>query len=352
MTHEPRGTSVLHRIIREIQEGEVPRSRDLYCPFESAVHPEVDDIQARSVAWARGVGLCAGEAAERRLRGARIGRLPARAYPHGDRAWVQLAADWTTLFCLLDDHIERLDGPAAVSACLTELATLLRDGGDPGQDPMKRACADLHARIATMATPTFRSRFDERVRELFEAFSREAAVRRAGAIPTLDAYLPMREVTVGIHVELVIGELACDAELGPTARRHPAVIALARMASSIVGWANDVFTYEKEIGRGEGTNLVAVLARAEDLSLRDAVARAIAGHDDEVRAFIALSRDLQSPGPAEDEQLRRYTSMLRCWVRGHLDWGRETGRYDPAHSLAGTPRRPAAGTPALESGVE
>ncbi len=324
--------STLHRLVDELRRGPRRPARDLHCPFEPAVHAEAPDIQARSVAWAREVGLCGSEAAARRLGGARIGWLPARAYPEGELALVQIAADWTTLFCLLDDHIERLDGPVSVNTCLQELSTLLRSGGEPGQDPMKRACADLHRRLLAVAPAGWMARFGERVDQLFEAFTWEASVRRAGVIPSLGVYLPMREVTVGLHVEFAIGELACGAELGPRGRHHPAVVALARRASNIVGWCNDIYTYEKELGQGEGTNLVAVLAAKEGLSLGRAVTRAIARHDDEVRAFMALSCELPSLGEGEDEALRRYVAMLRCWVRGHLDWGRETGRYDAART--------------------
>jgi hypothetical protein len=324
----------LHRIMAELRRAPRRRARDLHCPFPPAVHADVEVILDRSIAWAREVGLCGSPAAERRLRGAAIGRLPARAYPWGARPMVQLAADWTTLFCLLDDHIERLEGPAAVTACLTELADILRGGGEPGGDPMKRACADLHARLVAAAPPGWMARFDIRVRQLFDAFSWEAAVRRAGAIPAMDVYLPMREVTVGLHVEFEIGELACGAELGPRARNHPAIVALARRASNIVGWANDIYTYEREISQGEGTNLVAVLACERGMSLGRALASAIAMHDAEVRSFIALSSDLPSIGAGEDEGVHGYVAMLRCWVRGHLDWGTETGRYDPGLAAA------------------
>lgn len=331
--HAPEDT--LHRIMAELRHAPGQPARDLHCPFSPAVHAEVEHIQARSVAWAREVGLCASPQAERRLRGAGIGRLPARAYPNGIQSIVQLAADWTTLFCLLDDHIERLAGPDEVAACLAELADLLRDGGDPGPDPLERACADLHKRLLAEAPPGWMSRFDMRVRQLFDAFSWEAAVRRAGVVPALDVYLPMREVTVGLHVEFEIGELACGAALGPRLRNHPALVTLARKASNIVGWANDIYTYEKEISQGEGTNLIAVLAHAEGISLRQALARAVAVHDEEVRSFVALSSALPYVGPGEDERLARHASMLRCWVRGHLDWGKETGRYDPGRSSAG-----------------
>ncbi len=47
-------------------------------------------------------------------------------------------------------------------------------------------------------------------------------------------------------------------------------------------------------------------------------------HDAEMRSFVTRSAELAArPGLAE------YVLMLRRWVRGHLDWAVETGRYRP-----------------------
>lgn len=302
----------------------------LCVPFASALHPEVELIQARSVLWARDLGLVGEGAGLDRLRRSRIAWLAARAYPRGDVRTLQIAADWTTLFCLLDDHIERLPGAAAVAEELAALTARLESGASAGDDtPMRRAVLDLRERLLAEGAEHLR-RFQARVRELFAAFVAEAAERSAGRIPDPDGYVPMREVTVGLHVEFVIGELIAEVGLSPIARRHPLRVALARAASNIVGWANDIYTHEKEIQQGEVHNLVFVLAKAEDLALAEALARAVEMHDREVEEFVALVRTVEVDGriaDADRDALRRYAAMMTAWVRGHLDWGRETGRY-------------------------
>ena len=120
---------------------------------------------------------------------------------------------------------------------------------------------------------------------LFAAFMTEARTRAAGTIPELDAYLRVREQTVGLHVEFALGEIVQAIDLSPAQRESPGRVALAALASDL-----------------ETHNLVFVLAQAGALARPAAVARAVAMHD---------------------------AAMLRAWVRGHLDWGRETGRYAP-----------------------
>lgn len=298
-------------------------------PFAPAIHPEVERVQARSLAWARALGLVPEGPALDRLRRSRIAWLVARAYPRGELRRLQIAADWTTLFCLLDDAIERLPGAAAVADELAALAARLEPGArKPGASPMLRAMSDLRERLLAEGAAHLR-RFQARIRELFAAFIAEAAERCAGRVPDLDGYVPMREVTVGLHVEFVIGELIAEVGLSAVARRHPLRVALARAASNLVGWANDIHTHEKEIQQGEVHNLVFVLARAGDLGLAEALRRAVELHDREVEHFVLLVQGVEREeiADADREALRRYAAMMTAWVRGHLDWGRETGRY-------------------------
>lgn len=299
-----------------------PRARVvLDGPGAPALHPEAPALQAASVAWARRLGLV--DAAQTpHLERARIAWLPARAYPHGAAAALQIAADWTTLFCLLDDRIERMAGPAEVCALLATLLAGFAPHTPPTDDPYQRACVDLRERILA-AGPAALERFRAAVRDLFAAFVTEASERASGHIPALDRYLPLREQTVGLHVEFVLGELVDAIDLTPAERADPRRRELARLASDLVGWANDLYTHEKEIEAGDAHNLVFVLARADHLPLAAAVDRAVAMHDEALARFLALAADPTTPS------LHRYATMLTAWIRGHLDWGRETGRYAP-----------------------
>ena len=117
------------------------------------------------------------------------------------------------------------------------------------------------------------------MRELFAAFVVEAQTRSAGSIPGLASYLQLREQTVGLHVEFALGEIVEAITLTPAERGHAGLVTLARLASDLVGWANDIYTHEKEMRAGETHNLVFVLAQAEGLPLAAAVERAVAMHD-------------------------------------------------------------------------
>ena len=294
----------------------------LAAPGAPALHAEVARVQTASVAWACEFGLIDASQVERLAR-ARIAWLPARAYPRGQVLALQIAADWTTLFCLLDDAIEREADPVAVSRRLERLLAIFEPGVHAGDEPMQRACVDLRERIAATGRERL-ARFTARLRELFAAFVVEAQARAQGTIPGLAEYLPLRAQTVGLYVEFELGEIADAIVLTAAERASAERTSLARLASDLVGWANDIYTHEKELRAGETHNLVFVLAHAEGLSLATAAQRAVQMHDAALLRFAALA---EATARGASPAMRGYVAMLQAWVRGHLDWGRETGRY-------------------------
>jgi hypothetical protein len=319
----PRADSSHDDLFDDLPRAAAIRVPALHCPFTAELHADADAIQARTVAWAVAMGLVP-RAEAPRLDAAKIGRLAARANPRGPRELVDLAADWTTFFCLLDDRLERLESAHAVYRCLADLGAVLRGAPARHEIALERAAQDLHTRLFRAADPAWMLRFERRVGQLFEAFCIEAEHRVASTVPSLPAYLPMREVTVGIHVELALSELVAGIALSEEERAR--VAELNRAASNLVGWANDVYTFEKELRAGERNNLVAVLMVSEGASLRDAVRRAAEMHDELARAFAVATEDAARAGSVE---MCGYVGILRAWVRGHLDWARETGRYAP-----------------------
>jgi len=318
-------------MIRMSSEGRAP-TPDLFCPYRPVIHPEVEAIHEQSVVWARAVGLVGSDRQAKRLSGSKIGWLVARAFPSARPSALQLAADWTTLFCMLDDRIEKIKSPRQVGSNLAGLLDAFR-GGPIRSDGDRAACAlqDLRRRMLEEGSPTWVAGFGDQLERLFASLVVEATDRENEKIPELSAYLAMRETSIGLYVQFELFELTNAIKLPPEVHQHPAVAALKRKACNLVGWANDIFTYEKEITHGELHNLVLVLMQAEGLSLESALDKAVALHDTEMHEFIQLEPDLPSLGIDVDEEIRSYVAMLRTWIRGHIDWGHETGRYVTVH---------------------
>ena len=307
---------------------------ELFCPFPTALHRDADLVQAQSVAWARSFRLLG--SSERRYRAldeAAVARLVARSFPAAERAGLQLAADWTTLFCLLDDKTE-VAGTSMVrlAALLSRLLDAFRDGNS-GDDAFASALVDLRGRMLDAAGEVWLEQFGELLEKLFSAFLWENLNRSNHLRPSLSAYLTMRETTVGLHPQFALAEITDHVHLSTETMAHPTVRSLTTMACNVVGWTNDLFTYGKELAQGEVHNLVILHMHEARLPLAEAQRRVVASHDAEMRAFIALAARLPDVGE-ERPQLLRYVGVLRAWMRGHLDWARETGRYRSDSAVA------------------
>jgi 5-epi-alpha-selinene synthase len=279
----------------------------------------------------------------RTARAAKAGWLVARAFPTAMPRGLQVVADWTVLFCTLDDHIERMGSASEVATYLQHLLDVFRaDIAGSLEDPFAAGMSDLQRRLLGLAARRCFTHFGDRLEDLFAGFVAEALNRERAQIPDLASYLPLREITIGLHVMFALAELLDEFSLPERLGEHPALRKLATRASNIVGWANDLFTYEKEIIGGEIHNLVLVLMNEHRLTVAEAVAEAVALHDSEVRNFLQEVEQLPSIGVAH-AGVQRYVEMLRCWIRGHRDWAHETGRYRPFDVPAGEQTSPPAG---------
>jgi hypothetical protein len=259
----------------------------------------------------------------------KAGWLAARAFPTATPRGLQLVADWTMLFRILDGHIEKLGTADEVAAYLQYLLGLFRgDIEDSLQEPLAAGIRDLRQRLVDLRPPGHFTHLADRLEERFSGNVAEARNRERAQIPNFASYLPLCEITTGLHVMFSLAEFLEGFSLPDALREHPNLQELATRASNIVGWANDLFTYEKTIIRGEVHNLVLVLMNEHQLTVADAVADAVALHDNEVHSFLGEVERLPSFGVAAGS-VRRHVEMLRCWIRGHLDWAQETGCYQP-----------------------
>lgn len=302
---------------------------ELYCPFYPAVHPKAANVHNASVAWAMAMGLARDDKHVQALHNAKVGWLVARAFPIADQMdALQIAADWITLFCLIDNHIESIRGPALSHVYLKGLLNVFRDGAAPLiVDPFAQAFRDLRERMIAVDVPLWITRFGEQLQRLFGTFVDEAKWRQLDAVPDVLRYRKMREVSSGLYFGFRLGELTDNINLPQIAREHPVVRSLESKAALIVGLANDIYTVEREFARGEVNNMIMVLMHEESLTIEEAVIRTVELHDAETREFIALALQLPSFSIQIDGDLQRYVEVLSSMISGHRSWALETARY-------------------------
>ncbi len=300
----------------------------LFCPFVHAVSPHAEAVQERSVGWARRFGLVA-SGRERSFAAGRFGWLAAHTVPDAELEILQLVADWTTWLFALDDTCDRApDGkrPELLQEHVDHFMAVLNgvDGVEPS--PLVDALADLRARILPHVTPAWMSRFMHSSLQYFEACVWEAENRARGVVPREESYKVMRRFAGAVHTYLDLMELASRNYLPLDLRKDAAAQRLAQAANNVACWSNDVFSAQKELGYGDVHNLVVIVMHERGLSFAEALAVAIAQHDEEVRIYIAVEGSLLARWPG-DERVRRYCMGLRAIMRGNIEWSITTRRY-------------------------
>src|SRR4051794_4358353 len=104
------------------------RIDSLYCPFAPSLHPDAALVHERSVRWARSLGMLPTEHDVRSAHKAKLGYRAAGPFRAATQQALQLAADATMLFFVLDDYIETLGSGDGVGVYLPYLVHLLRSG--------------------------------------------------------------------------------------------------------------------------------------------------------------------------------------------------------------------------------
>jgi 5-epi-alpha-selinene synthase len=260
----------------------------------------------------------------------------AHTYPHAPLEILEIISEFMILMFLFDDECEK----AAISKRSEWLAPtharfvdILKGAELTDSDTLfARALADIRPRLLQYATSEWMLRFTGCVEDYFKGVLWEATNYSQEITLDVATYIQLGHLASGADFCFVFLYLTEQLALPFEVMEHPIVKRLYLAACHIAGWANDIFSAEKEIREGWDHNLVVILQNEHQLSLQEAIERAASLHDVEVRTFIELSAQLPSFGAEIDAELQRYLSALRFLMRGSLDWQQESLRYRPTET--------------------
>lgn len=302
----------------------------LYCPFISRISPHAIAVQSGTLAWLDQMGFTLEGSLLDGLE--EVGGLVARTYPDANLEMLQLASDWTTLVFLLDDLVERIRYSQDVI-----LRNLIIMGAFEGlrsesRDPILIALWDINRRLIEAVAraglpPEWRLTFNSRFQEWLGAHVWEAENRGARKIPRVEAYVHMRQFTVGMYFEFTLAELIGGYCLPEAARTSPAFQQLERMAVNLIAWSNDILTLNKELTTGEVHNLILSIKQTRAMTASAARMMAINMHNLEAEQFLNF-RDSFTESRIWSVEVLQYIVSLQHWIGGHVQWGIDSKRYN------------------------
>ncbi|MEV5776833.1 selina-4(15),7(11)-diene synthase [Streptomyces antimycoticus] len=313
----------------------------VYSPFPTAIHPQAAAINAQTTTWANRFQI-GSDSLRKRLVRQDIGTFAARVMPDGNREAVQILADFILwLFGVDDGHCEEGDLGRHPGQLAGTLSQLLRTAQDPNtpillDDPLAEGLRDLRRRLDRLATPTQAARWVDALREYFLSVVWEASHRSRLTVPDLNDYTLMRLYNGATTVVYPLLEIGHGYQLHPNIRDNTAVRYATEMASFIITWDNDIFSYHKE-HRSQTfyLNAIRVLEHEYGHTPDQALSQAIAQRDRVTCLFLRHSETLRRQAR---QYLRQYLGGLETFVRGAQDWGISSLRYTTPNDPAPLPQ--------------
>lgn len=306
---------------------------ELYCPFPSAINQYAEAAGQHTLDWVRSFNLVTDESVYQSLRAATIYFLAARTHPSASLEVLEIVSDSLFWFGAFDDQFEKA-GISKQSELLepvhARLVEILKGAELTDVDmPVARSLRDIWQRLHQLphATSELMLRFTKSMEDYLQAVRWEALNHSQEITLDVATYTKIRKVTIGFYPYICIIIIDNGIALPPEVIEHPIVKRLDLMATLLIGWSNDILSFEKDKRDGNTHNIVMVIQHEYQLPLQEAFDRAVELHDADMQIFIELSAQLPSFGAEIDANLQRYLSGLRSWIRGHLDWTLESPRY-------------------------
>lgn len=259
-----------------------------------------------------------------------------------------VSAEWISWLFVIDDQLDEgehgLDPAAAVrrlEPLMDRLRTLtLRPGSD---DPLEAGLADVWHEVRMRMPADWARTFADDVRGYLQGCIWEAGNRAAQRVPDINEYLPMRRLAGAIWPSFSLLEVVSEASL-PTGVQDDLVLReLRTTAADVVCWTNDVQAMEKEDAQGDVHNLAIIIRESRHCGTEtarglamDLISLRLA---DFARREAQLDDWLERTGVAPEDQrrVRLHVQGLKDWMRGHMDWGQTTVRYNEIEHTIGLP---------------
>ncbi|MEV4563855.1 hypothetical protein AB0K12_08795 [Nonomuraea sp. NPDC049419] len=309
-------------------------------PYPSKINPFEAVAAERTIAWARQLRLIADETAASRFAGESYSRLVARLYPEASVPVLTLAADLNSWFHVYDDQFELADvgsNPDLARRMADKFRAVLNGEPLPATaGPILHGLADIRDRMLLHAGAQWWNRFATHLQDCFETAQWEVDNRTRGEVPDPDSYVEHKLNIAYVPPSFDLIELAEQFEVPDDIRASAVYRTLVHEAGHVVVCTNDLIGLRRELLQGEFHNLVIVYWKALDCPLQVAVEMVNQKISERIRIFEAAKADLQHTFDELGTDQNRRHGTLRCvtglenWMRGYLDWAKETRRFaDP-----------------------
>ncbi|MGW4161873.1 terpene synthase family protein [Streptomyces sp. NPDC004788] len=351
---------------------------ELWMPYPVRGNPYLPGLRAESETWAREMGMLDGDegpSADRAIwtrsqfHAMTVDQLTAWTLPDAAPADLRLNHRFNIWALAWDDYFAATfkrtgDLPAALEFTARLHSFLQPEPGAPSPEPVnavERGIADLQRNLFPPRLAHWRHEFNSALAKYIDAGVLELANSLSGRVPDLIEYAPFRRESFAAYTAPYSVELSTGARIPEKIRHTRVVRGLLDAFMDVMGLANDIASYDREVHEEHDVNnLVVVIGTSLGIPLHEAVPAA-------VHLVNARLRDFERLGHGELPLLVRRSGLhrderdeLEAWLRGACAflsglhaWYTGAPRYVPADAPVPEQHRRDAGegSPAPPSAV-
>jgi len=313
----------------------------LYCPFDGAIHPQVNEIEEHTLQWLLDFKLVDNHNTFIKYKRNKFPQFIARTFPEGDFIDICTWCDLNSLLFIVDDFFDanhvikdkqsfkQFQGKI-MEILLYHKNFAIEDG------PIFVAFSDIWERLCLRSSSKWQSKFIGCIKKMFEGLYWQFKNISLGIYPAYEDYLEIRQYLGASHLSTDSLELTGKIYLSETVYRNSTVRRLTEISRNCVCFANDLFSLSKEKDESQNSgeyNLVGVMKRKFNLSWEEAIKKAADLHDDLVRKFIGLTPQAYVFDENTNKTLAKYIRALQIQMIANIEWSTtETDRYPHIYS--------------------
>jgi len=199
----------------------------------------------------------------------------------------------------------------------------------PHSGGLERAFQELRLEIQDTVEPEWMIRFSQDVRQhITYALNLQAYGWETDGNVPYERYAGLTEIVSGMYLTIDLIEYVNDFSLLPHVVYYPTIRRLQQACARIAAFANDLFSYEKEvINDGLSFNLVAVLERIHNTDFATAANMTIDIINHETRDFFKLVNEVAIWDDTTNALVRQYVDGMAYLVGATWHWQIRSARY-------------------------
>jgi hypothetical protein len=300
-----------------------------YCPIESLIHPRMDQLEQRAIAWADKFNLYSDETERAWGIATHAADFSCRLNPFGNEELILLFIEWNYWAFAIDDLPNtNLLGAAKSLRIVDAYCRILHSLSAPGSIntsslPFKDAFDDLVMRTRAKFTPfQFQRLISATYDWLFNAVWESSNADR-GVIPTLNDCVATQHSVNGTRFSTTFTEVANQIEIPTDILFSSPVQAIIDLAGFVVSCDNDFFSYIKDQASHE-QNIINIVAHHKHCSLKEAISDVLYIRDHAMTLFLRLRERIIENASSE---MCRYLESLGHYISGCIQWQNNAPRY-------------------------